>query len=387
MKFKGMKGMKKSYQVIAGLLILLIVLLMSITCAGEPPIMLEETRSLMGTYVKVVVYSDEETAEEALNAAFTRMEEIEKIASIFNEESEASKLNQDGHLDTPSDELLELINLSLDYSKLTGGSFDITCQPLLDLWSYKPDADKQFWELDEATQRERINETLKLVGPDKIVIEEGRIYFKEEGMKITLGGIAKGYAVDEALKVIKDMGISYALIDAGGDISTLGSKPRGELWSIALVNPDDTSQSLATFRVHDKSVATSGNYERYFDPEKKAHHILNPKTGYSAAGCISVTIIAESCTQADALATGVFVMGPEDGMRLVESLDDVKCFIVDADRIIYRSSGLSEYLVGYLEPPTEKGIPPILIGLLAALATGLLLWLSLLIERRAWERG
>ena len=206
-------------------------------------------------------------------------------------------------------------------------------------------------------------------------------------MKITLGGIAKGYAVDEALKVIKDMGISYALVDAGGDISTLGSKPRGELWSIALVNPDDTSQSLATFRVHDKSVATSGNYERYFDPEAKVGHIIDPRTGYSAAGCISVTIIAESCTQADALATGVFVMGPEDGMRLVESLDDVKCFIVDADRIIYRSSGLSEYLVGYLEPPTEKGIPPILIGLLAALATGLLLWLSLLIERRAWERG
>jgi len=344
MKFKGMKGMKKSYQVIAGLLILLIVLLMSVTCAGEPPMMFEETRSLMGTYVRVAVYSDEETAEEAISAAFARMEEIEKIASIFDEESEAFKLNQDGYLDTPSSELLELISMSLDYSELTDGSFDITCQPLLDLWEYKPDADKQFWELDETTQKAEINEALKLVGPDKIIIEENTIYFKEEGMKITLGGIAKGYAVDEALEVIKDMGIRYALVDAGGDISTLGSKPEGELWSIALVNPDDTSQSLATFRVHDKSIATSGNYERYFDPEKKAHHILNPKTGSSATGCISVTIIAESCIQADALATGVFVMGAEDGMSLIESLDDVECLIVDADRIIYRSSGLSEYL-------------------------------------------
>jgi len=336
--------MKKSYHVIAGLLILLIVLLGSTTCAGEPPMMFEETRSLMGTYVKVVVYSDEKTAEESISAAFARLEEIEKIASIFDEESEAFKLNRDGHLDTPSDELLQLINMSLDYSELTEGSFDITCQPLLDLWDYKPDADKQFWELDEATQTERINETLKLVGSDKIVVEENRIYFKEEGMKITLGGIAKGYAVDEALKVIKGMGIRYALIDAGGDIGTLGSKPAGELWSIALVNPDDTSQSLATFKVSDKSVATSGNYERYFDPEKEVHHILNPKTGYSAAGCISVTIIAESCTQADALATGVFVMGAQEGMGLVESLDDVECLIVDADRIIHRSSGLSEYL-------------------------------------------
>jgi len=379
--------MKKSYQVIAGLLILLIVLLMSVTCAGEPPMMFEETRSLMGTYVRVVVYSDEKTAEEAINAAFARMEEIEKIASIFDEESEAFKLNRDGHLDKPSDELLELISMSLDYSELTEGVFDITCQPLLDLWDYKPDADKQFWELDETAQTGRINETLKLVGSDKIVVEENRIYFQEEGMEITLGGIAKGYAVDEALEVIKDMGIKYALVDAGGDIGTLGSKPDSELWDIALVNPDDTSQYLVDFRVKDKAVATSGNYERYFDPEAKVGHILNPKTGYSAAGCISVTIIAESCTQADALATGVFVMGAEDGMRLVESLDDVECFIIDADRIIHRSSGLSEYLVGYLEPPKGKGVPPALIGLLAALATGLLLWLSLFIERWAWRRG
>ena len=337
--------MKKSYRVIAGLLTLLIVLSMSVTCAGESPMMFEETRSLMDTYVKIAVYSNEETVEEVLNAAFARMEEVVQVASTFDEEGEAFKLNQDGYVDAPSDELLELITMAIDYSELTGGSFDITCQPLLDLWEYKPDADKQFWELDEATQTARINEALKLLGSDKIVIEENRIYFKEEGMKITLGGIAKGYAVDEALEVIKGMGIKYALVDAGGDISTLGSKPRGELWRIALVNPDDTSQSLATFRVHDRAVATSGNYERYFDPEKKAHHIINPKTGYSAQECISVTIIAENATQADALATAVFVMGPEDGRELVESLDGVECLIVDADRTtIYGSSGLSSYL-------------------------------------------
>ena len=171
----------------------------------------------------------------------------------------------------------------------------------------------------------------------KIIIEDNTISFKEEGTKITLGGIAKGYAVDEALEVLRGMGIKYALVDAGGDIGTLGSKPDGELWNVALVNPDDTSQSLANFRFSDKAVATSGNYERFFDPEKTAHHILNPKTGYSASGCISVTIIAESCTQADVLATGVFVMGPENGMELVELLDDVECLIVDADRAIHQS--------------------------------------------------
>jgi len=306
--------------------------------------MFEETRSMMDTYVRVVVYSDEQTAQKAITAAFDRIEEIVNIASTFDENAEAFKLNQNGYSDTPSDELLELINLSLYYSELTDGSFDITVQPLLDLWEYNPDADKQFWELDESTQKPEINKALKLVGTDQIIIKDNTISFKEEGTKITLGGIAKGYAVDEALEVLKGMGIKYALVDAGGDIGTIGSEPDNELWDIALVNPDDTSQSLATFRVSDKAVTTSGNYERYFDPEAKVGHIMDPKTGYSVTGCISVTIIADSCTQADVLATGVFVMGPEDGMRLVDSLDDVECFIVDADRIIHRSSGLSEYL-------------------------------------------
>ncbi len=336
--------MKKSYQIIAGLLILLIVLLISVSCTGEPPIKFEETHDLMGTYVRVVIYADEKIAEEAINAAFARMEEIDRIATTWDSEGEAFKLNQTGYSDTPSDELLELLSLSLDYSKLTDGSFDITVQPLLDLWEYNPDADKQFWELAESTQKVEINKALKLVGTDQIIIEDNAISFKEEGTKITLGGIAKGYAVDEALEVLEDMGIKYALVDAGGDIGTIGSKPDNELWGIALVNPDDTSEYLVDFKIEDKSVATSGNYERYFDPEAEVGHILNPKTGYSAIGSISVTIIAENCTQADALATAVFVMGPEDGMRLVESLDDVEGFIRDADRIIHQSSGLSRYL-------------------------------------------
>ena len=336
--------MKKSHQVIAGLLILLTVALGATSCITKPPMKFEETRDMMDTFVTITVYSDEKTAEEAISAAFARMEEIERIATTWNSEGEAFKLNQNGYLDTPSDELLELISMSLDYSELTEGAFDITCQPLLDLWEYKPDADKQFWELDETTQKIEINEALKLVGPDKIIIEENTIRFREEGMKITLGGIAKGYAVDEALEVISSMGIKHALVNAGGDMATLGPKPNQEPWNIALANPDDTSQCLANFNVSDKAICTSGNYERYFDPEKEAGHILNPKTGYSAQECISVTIIAENCTQADALATGVFVMGPDDGMELVESLDDVECLIVDADRIIHRSSGLSTYL-------------------------------------------
>jgi len=337
---------KMSFPSVVLILMLLAVLGIPVSCVGEPLLEIEETQSLMGTYVTIIVFSDEETASEAINAAFARIKEIEGIASIFDEKTEVFRLNRDGYLDNPSDELLELLRASLDYNRLTEGSFDITCQPLLELWEYDLDADTQFWELDKAIQEEKINKILGLVDSDSIVIEDNKIYFKTDGMQITLGGIAKGYAVDEALEVIKGKGIKHALVNAGGDIGTLGTKPNGELWNIALVNPDDSSQSLATFKVSDRAIATSGNYERYFDPQKKVHHIMDPETGYSATGCISVTILAENSLAADSLATGVFVMGVESGMELVESLDDVECLIVDSDRVIHGSSGLDKYTGG-----------------------------------------
>lgn len=333
--------MKRQHVVRAGLFMLLAVILWSTACTAKPLTKFEETRSLMGTFVSITVYADEETAEKAIDTAFARMEEIERVASRFDEEGEVYQLNQSGYLEAPSDDLVKLMTMSVDYSKMTGGAFDITVLPLLELWA------GGLWQESEEVQRSKIEETLGLVGWEKIVIDDNRIYFKTEGMKITLDGIAKGYAVDEALKVIEGMGIKHALVNAGGDISTLGSEPNGEPWYITLVNPenpDNTSQSLAAFNISGKAIATSGNYWQYFNPEKKAHHIINPKTGYSAGESISVTIIAENGTQADALATGVFVMGPDDGMKLVESLDNVECLIVDAEKEIHRSSGLFQYL-------------------------------------------
>ena len=331
--------MKKLSNIIAIPLTLLVLLFGSISCSLAIPLQYEETRDMMDTFIKTTVYSEDEAlAEEAMNSAFARMEEIAGVASIFDESSEAFRLNRDGYLDNPSPDLVQLIRLSMDYSELSDGYFDITVQPVLELW------EGGLWEEPEEVQESRLDEVRKLIGSDKIDVTDDRISFQVEGMKITLGAITKGYAVDEALKVLEDMGIEYALVAAGGDISTLGSKPNNELWNLALVNPDNTSESLAIFEIIKKSVSTSGNYERYFSPDKEAHHILNPKTGYSDSKCISVTIITESGTAADALATSVFVMGPDAGMNLVESLDDVECFMVDNNSIIHRSSGIDEYL-------------------------------------------
>ena len=298
----------------------------------------EETQQYMGTYVSIIVYADKNCGNEIIESAYKKIEELERIASNYDENSEVCRLNQQGYLDEASDELLEMIDLSIEYYKITDGSFDITIEPLLKLWS------EGLWKESEEVQAEKISEALMLVGSDKINIEDRKIEFELDGMSVTLGGIAKGYIIDKAMDVIQEAGVESALINAGGDIVSLGVKDDGEMWNISLENPDNTDESIASFNFAGKAVATSGNYYRYFDPDKEVHHIIDPKTGFSAGECISVTVIAQTCTEADALATSVFVMGSQDGLKLVESLDNVEALIIDSERNIYKSSGLSKYL-------------------------------------------
>jgi thiamine biosynthesis lipoprotein len=331
-------GNIKAPIIIGVFLVVILLLLPAGSCKFRTIERIEETRELMGTYVSMTVFSDEQTGTEAIDAAFDRMEKIVDIASIYDEDSEASMLNKKGYLDNPSPEFLELINASVYYYNISGGCFDITVQPLLDLWS------GGLWQESEEVQAEKISEVLDLVGSDMIEVAGGRIEFMTEGMSITLNAIAKGYAVDKAIKVLEDHGISQALVNAGGDLYAMGTKTGGEQWVVQLEDPDDTENIITTFTVEDKAVTTSGGYHRYYDLEKEVHHITDPRTGYSASSCKSVTIIADSCIEADALATSVYVMGPDDGMELVESLENVEALIIDADRKISKSSGLLEYI-------------------------------------------
>ncbi|MCK5347381.1 MAG: FAD:protein FMN transferase, partial [Candidatus Heimdallarchaeota archaeon] len=163
-----------------------------------------------------------------------------------------------------------------------------------------------------------------------------------EGMSITLGGIAKGYIVDAGLQVLDDMGFEYVLINAGGDIASIGGRPKMP-WTIALENPANRENYIARFKIQGKAVATSGNYLRYYNESENIGHIMDPKTGYSVDTCWSSTIIANNCTYADSLATSVFVLGPLKGMQLIESLNDIEGLIIDAESKIHRSSGLDEF--------------------------------------------
>jgi thiamine biosynthesis lipoprotein len=300
----------------------------------------DETRDMMDTSVTVTVYApDEIQAKQAMDAAFSRIAEIEKIVSRFDEASELSRLNHKGTIESPSPELKELITLSLEYNKTTGGAFDITVLPLLNLWT------NGLSQEPPEIQQARVDETMKLIGSDKVIVEENRIFFTVTGMMIALDGIAQGYAADEAVKVLAAIGVKNAAVNVGEDIAVLGTKPNGNPWLISLVNPEDSDESLANFKIINKGLATSGNYERYFDPTKATSLIIDPKTGYPAQKAISATIIAANATQANALATAAFVLGPEDGVKMVEQIKGVECLIVDADRTtINLSPGISKYL-------------------------------------------
>ena len=321
---------------------LIAVMALVISVSGCKPSLQRYEKNLekMGTYVNIIIYAgSDKDYQQILDRGFVKIDELSKITSNYDKESSVTKLNIESFIENAPDELVEIIQLSKDYSKTTMGAFDITIDPILTLWS------EGLWEESKEVQQEKLLNALNFVGSDMITIDGSNIKFEKTGMSVTLGGIAKGYIVDKVIETLKSQGINNALVNAGGDIATLNSKPGGELWNVSLENPDNTSEKIVEFAFAGKAIATSGNYYRYFDPKKEVAHIIDPRTGYTADKCISATIIAENATIADILATSVFVLGPQDGIRLVDSLDNVEAFVIDAERNIFKSKGIDQYIL------------------------------------------
>jgi thiamine biosynthesis lipoprotein len=326
---------------VTGIILILFILLISgaVSSCSVPPDRFEETREKMGTYVNIVVYAGTDNAREIIDEGFDEIDRQSKISSNYDPESSVSELNQEGFIIDAPAELIEIVRLSIEYNKISSGAFDISVDPVLKLWS------EGLWQESDEVQQQKIDEALKLVDSTMISLDGQNIKLEKDGMSVTLGGVAKGYIVDKILGSLKTAGVKNALVNAGGDIATLGAKPDGSKWIVSLENPDDPDEKIATFGVKGEAVTTSGNYYRYFDPEGESHHIIDPRTGYSANECISVTIITENATIADILSTSVFVLGPEDGMMLVEELNDVEALIIDSRRNITMSSGIDKYLI------------------------------------------
>ena len=294
----------------------------------------------MGTIVQLKVYGG--NAEKATEKALKRVSDIEDKMSVNIETSEITKLNAKAGIsgEKLSADTYYVIEEAVKYGKLTGGALDVTIEPIVKLWGIGTDKER-------VPAKNEVDEKLKLVDYNDIILDEksSTIKLRRASQAIDLGAIAKGYTADEIKKVLIDNKISSALINLGGNVYAVGSKPDGTSWNIGIQNPLDTrGQYLGTVSFTDKSVVTSGNYERYFIKDGvRYHHIFDPKTGYPAdKGIISTTIVSDKSIDGDALSTSTYIMGLEKGIKLIESIKGVDAIFITADKKIYVTSGLKD---------------------------------------------
>ena len=293
----------------------------------------------MGTVVEITLVAEEEgAAQKASLQAFQEIKRIEYLMSPWIESSDVSRINRSAGSDAVkvSPETVEVIKRAQEVSKLSVGGFDITVGPLIQLW-------RKAREKGTSPEMKEVKETLNLVNFRNLKTHYGgKVSLTRKGMTIDLGGIAKGYAVDRAFELLKGLGYRNLVVNAGGDLRVGGSKPEGP-WSIGIQHPRNPERIMARISVSDTAMATSGDYEKFFlHRGKRYHHILNPKDGFPAEGCQSVTILAKDAATADALATAIFVLGPEKGYALCQRLEGVDCLIIDKEGNATQSSGLKD---------------------------------------------
>ena len=293
---------------------------------------------LMGTTILQKVYGTE--AQKALAEAGTRIKEIEGLMTINAPGGDINRLNEAaGKSDVVlSPETLTILETAKRYAALSDGSFDVTVGPLVKAWGV-------FTDHPRVPPQDEINRLLKLVDYRMLTIDRAKSSARldKSGQVVDLGGIAKGYAGDEAIKIYKSHNVKSAYINLGGNVVVLGSKPDGSPWRIGIQNPRAAnSLYVGVIKVTDKAVVTSGDYERYFEKNNvRYHHIVDTKTGYPAdSGLISSTIVTDVSMDADALSTATFMLGLDKGMKLVKSLTGVEAIFITRDKKIYVTEGL-----------------------------------------------
>jgi thiamine biosynthesis lipoprotein len=294
---------------------------------------------LMGTVVEIMaVGQDAGRVESAVDAAFTEMTRLEQLLSSYQPDSEISRVSQDGTDFDISRETAEVLALGLDVARRSHGAFDMTLGRLKSLWGFDTDH-------PALPDESLIPGTLVGIGPNDLKLTDRHVKKCNPQLKLDLGGIAKGYAVDRAVAVLRQHGIESAAINAGGDIYLLGRKGNRP-WRIGIQHPRQKGAVLETVQVSNRAVVTSGDYERFFEQDgQRYHHIFDPGNGFPARGCQSVTVIADSVALGDALATAAFVMGPQAGLQLLSRYPGTEGLIVAADGSLHSSPGWENYLV------------------------------------------
>jgi FAD:protein FMN transferase len=321
-------------------------------CRATPPAatLVEETRLAMGSALQVAVWTSDETgARHAIDAVFAEFERLDSALSVWRENSDVQRLNAAAGRESVAvgPDTLAVLEAAQYASRETRGAFDITFGALSDVWRFDHDQD------NEVPSPEEILTRLPLVDHAAVSTDRrsGTARIARVGVTVHLGGIGKGYAVDRSAALLRAAGFDAFLLQSGGDLYAAGR--RGDRpWRVGLHDPRGAGGEIfATIQLRDETFSTSGDYERFFIKDGvRYHHLLDPHTGQPARQCRSVTIVARSALQADWLSTGVFLLGPEEGMALVERLPEVEAVIVTAENDVRVSSGLSDRLTLERQP-------------------------------------
>ena len=296
----------------------------------------KRTQILLGTVVDIQVRdADERKTDDAITKAFAEIKRIDDLFTTYNEDSPVWQFNHSNDsIIAVDEEIYKLMILCDSLWKISGGSFDVAIESLVQAWGFDSKS-------PEVPDSEQIEVALKESGWNKIkLLDENKVYRREK-IKLNFGAIAKGYAVDKAIEALKNLGIESALVNAGGEIKAIGND-----WVIGVQHPREVNEIIRRIKLNGMSAATSGDYENYFEKDGvRYHHILDPNTGYPSKELQSVTVIHKDNVFADGLATAVFVMGKEKGTNLIESLNDTEAMIIDERGQIYYSSGFKKFLV------------------------------------------
>ncbi|RAW02639.1 FAD:protein FMN transferase [Pseudochryseolinea flava] len=289
---------------------------------------------LMGSAFEFVVVGDD-SSEIYLTHAIDEVIRLEALLTEFSKTSQTAMINDNAGLKPVrvDDEVFTLIQRCKKISSLSQGAFDITAAPLKKLYNFKG-GDFKFPDQSD------INRTLTLVGTDKIEMHNDQhVFLKNKGMRLTFAGVGKGYAADKVKALLQQKGVESGVINASGDLTVWGKRADGSPWKVGIADPNNKSKVLLSIPLENASLATSGDYEQYFEMNGKRYsHTIDPKTGIPVSNVKSVTVVSPSAELSDALATAVFVMGPDVGMNFIEQLPQVHALMITAENKILATS-------------------------------------------------
>jgi len=327
---KGVLGMAATFVVL-----FLIGIFLGRSCESEPE-NYRQTQILLGTVVDIQIRNaDEKLSAEAIKEAFAEVKRIDDLFTTYSEASPIWKFNNAADsIISVDDEIYSLLVLCDSITKISAGCFDVSLDNLTKIWGF-------YSNNPQLPAKTQIDSALLVSGWKHIKLAGDNKISKQKKVGLNFGAIAKGYAVDKAIDILRDAGIKEALVNAGGEIKAIGND-----WIVGVQHPREPNAIIKKIKLDEMSVATSGDYENYFEEGGiRYHHILDPGTGYPAREIQSVTVLHKNNAFADGLATAVFVMGIEKGLELIEKLKETEVMIIDEQGQIYYSSGFKKFLI------------------------------------------